>query len=201
MADRGVDDRRASLARGGCQHAHAHVVHTPVHHLERILFAICGVRDDRPREPSFGSLTRCYSRRAGRPRAASSNPRRTLPDEEPIAPAVTEDPEHIWNAVQQQLRQAVPPDMYDIWLAPLRVLDLEGDLLLLEAPRELRAWVAERFARVLQASAAAVLGPQITVDVRAGSASARPKRTAAQARARETTSDREPETTGLSPKF
>src|SRR5215218_5000318 len=201
MADRGVDDRRASLARAGCLHAHAHAMHMHVRGRERVLFAICDVLADCPAEPSFGSLTRCYSRRAGRPRAASSNPRRTLPDEEPTAPAVTtEDPEHIWNAVQQQLRQAVPADMYDIWLAPLRVLDLEGDLLLLEAPAELRAWVAERFARVLQASAAAVLGPQITVDVRPASTSAKPKRTAAQARARETTSDREPETTGLSPK-
>jgi chromosomal replication initiator protein len=150
-------------------------------------------------------MTRCYSRPAGRPRAASSNPRRTLPDEEPTAPAVTtEDPEHIWNAVQQQLREAVPADMYDIWLAPLRVLDLEGDLLLLEAPRELRAWIAERFARVLQASAAAVLGPQITVDVRAASTSAKPRRTAAEARARERAPDsgpREPEPHGLNPKY
>jgi chromosomal replication initiator protein len=174
----------------------------PVHGPERVLFAICDVLAHRPPEPPFGPVTRCYSRPAGRPRAASSNPRRTLPDEEPTAPAVTtEDPEHIWNAVRQQLRQAVPPDMYDIWLAPLRVLDLDGDRLLLEAPHELRAWVADRFARVLQASAAAVLGPQITVDVRAASSSARPKRTAAEARARERPPDSEPEPTGLNPKF
>ena len=148
-------------------------------------------------------MTRCYSRRAGRPRAASSNPRRTLPDEEPTAPAVTtEDPEHIWSAIQRELRQAVPADMYDIWLAPLRVLDLEDDLLLLEAPRELRAWIAERFARVLQASAAAILGEQITVDVRAASDSARPKRTAAEARARASrATEPEPEPHGLNPKF
>jgi chromosomal replication initiator protein len=114
----------------------------------------------------------------------------------------TEDPEHIWNAIQLELRQAVPADMYDIWLAPLRVLDLEGDRLLLEAPRELRAWVAERFARVLQASAAAVLGPQIAVDVRAASAASaasKPKRTAAEARARDTAYTPEPH--GLNPKF
>ena len=110
----------------------------------------------------------------------------------------TEDPDHIWNAVQHELRQAVPADMYDIWLAPLRVLDLEGDRLLLEAPRELRAWVADRFARVLQTSAAAILGPQITVDVRAASTSTRPKRTAAEARVRHTAPDRE---AGLNPKF
>jgi len=115
----------------------------------------------------------------------------------------TEDPEHIWNAIQQELRQAVPADMYDIWLAPLRVLDLEGDLLLLEAPQELRAWVADRFARVLQASAAAVLGEHITVDVRAASTSTRPKRTAAAARARDRVTEPGPEADphGLNPKF
>ena len=74
---------------------------------------------------------------------------------------MTEDPEHIWNAIQDELRQAVPADMYDVWLAPLRALGLEGDVLVVEAPLELRAWVAERFARVLQASAAAVLGPEV----------------------------------------
>jgi chromosomal replication initiator protein len=81
---------------------------------------------------------------------------------------VTDDPDHIWSAVQDELRQAVPAGMYDIWLAPLRVVAIEGDVLVLEAPRELRAWIAERFARVLQASAAAVLGPRISVDVRSG---------------------------------
>ena len=74
---------------------------------------------------------------------------------------MTEDPEHIWSAIQDELRQAVPADMYDVWLAPLRALGLEGDVLVVEAPLELRAWVAERFARVLQASAAAVLGPEV----------------------------------------
>ncbi|HEX3279219.1 MAG TPA: DnaA/Hda family protein, partial [Thermoleophilaceae bacterium] len=81
---------------------------------------------------------------------------------------MTEDPEHIWSAIQDELRQAVPADMYDVWLAPLRALGLEGDVLVVEAPLELRTWVAERFARVLQASAAAVLGPEVTVDVRSG---------------------------------
>jgi chromosomal replication initiator protein len=86
---------------------------------------------------------------------------------------VTEDPEHIWSAIQDELRQAVPADTYDVWLAPLRALGLEGDVLVVEAPVELRTWVAERFARVLQASAAAVLGPEVTVDVRSGAAAKR----------------------------
>jgi chromosomal replication initiator protein len=86
---------------------------------------------------------------------------------------VTEDPEHIWSAVQDELRQAVPADTYDVWLAPLRALGLEGDVLVVEAPVELRTWVAERFARVLQSSVAAVLGPEVIVDVRSGAAAKR----------------------------
>jgi len=56
--------------------------------------------------------------------------------------------------------------MYEIWLAPLQPLRIDGAEVELEVPPELRAWVAERFARVLQASAAAVLGPEAVVRVR-----------------------------------
>jgi chromosomal replication initiator protein len=93
---------------------------------------------------------------------------------------VTDDLDHIWTAVQHELRQAVPADMYDVWLAPVRAVALEQDVLVVEAPKELRAWVAERFARVLQTSTAAVLGPEVTVDVRS-SASAAPARGRARA--------------------
>src|SRR5690242_20572923 len=121
------------------------------HRPRTVLFAICDVRLNVPRRPRVGPATRCYSRRAGRPPGALLPILcRTLPLEEPTAPAVTDDPDHIWNAVQDELRQTVPADIYDIWLAPLRIVAVEGDVLVLEAPRELRAWVAERFARVLQ---------------------------------------------------
>ena len=81
---------------------------------------------------------------------------------------MTDDADHIWNAVKDELRQAVPADTYDIWLAPLRLVAIEDDVVLIEAPRELRAWVAEHYAGVLQASVAAVLGPRATVDLRVG---------------------------------
>jgi len=66
--------------------------------------------------------------------------------------------------------------MYEIWLAPLRLVEIAGDQVVVEAPRELRAWVAERFARVLQASAIAVLGASAVVRVRAGDEGPRPRR-------------------------
>ncbi len=111
----------------------------------------------------------------------------------------TEDPEHIWNAVQEHLHQAVPPDTYDIWLAPLRATEHDGEVLVLEAPAELCAWVADRFARVLQASAAAVLGPHVTIDVRSADTPAKARRSAAQARAE--AHDRDTPGHDLNPKF
>ena len=86
---------------------------------------------------------------------------------------MTEDPDHIWSAIQDELRQAVPADKYDLWLAPLRAAGLEGDVLVVESPRELRAFVAERFARCCRPRVAAVLGPQATVEVRAQTSTAR----------------------------
>jgi chromosomal replication initiator protein len=72
-------------------------------------------------------------------------------------------------------------------------------VLVLEAPRELRAWVADRFARVLQVSAAAVLGPQITVDVRASAPGRGVAHEQTHARARE--QETHVPGDGLNPKF
>jgi chromosomal replication initiator protein len=109
---------------------------------------------------------------------------------------VTEDPEHIWGAVQDELRQTVPADIYDIWLAPLRAVAVEGDVLIVEAPHEVRAWVAERFARVLQVGAAAVLGPQVTVDVRGAASHDRGRHSSGRATRAPALPD-----DGLNPKF
>jgi chromosomal replication initiator protein len=78
---------------------------------------------------------------------------------------VNPDPAHIWPAIQSELRRAVPEHTYDLWLAPLRPVALDADTLLVEAPAGLRSRVAERFGRVLQSCAGAVLGPQARVEV------------------------------------
>jgi chromosomal replication initiator protein len=59
----------------------------------------------------------------------------------------------------------VPDSTFAIWLAPLEPRALAGETLVLAAPDEIRSWVADRFARVLQTCAAAVLGPEVVVDV------------------------------------
>jgi len=82
-----------------------------------------------------------------------------------LLPLTPDTADSTWKRISADLREAVGASMFDIWLAPLRVARLDEQELLLEAPEDTRAWVAERFGRVLQACAAAVLGPQVTVDV------------------------------------
>ncbi len=82
-----------------------------------------------------------------------------------LLPLTPDTADSTWKRIAADLREAVGPSMFDIWLAPLRVARLDEEELLLEAPQDTRAWVAERFGRVLQASAAAVLGPQVIVSV------------------------------------
>jgi chromosomal replication initiator protein len=79
-----------------------------------------------------------------------------------------DDPDHTWRRIESELRQTVSTDMYEIWLAPLRPIEVRGREVVVEAPRELHTWIAERFARVLQASAVAVLGPGAAIHVRPG---------------------------------
>jgi chromosomal replication initiator protein len=78
---------------------------------------------------------------------------------------VTQDLTHIWPSIQSELRRAVPEHTYELWLAPLAAAAIDGDTLILEAPAKLRPRVADRFGRVLQSCAAAVLGPGVVVDI------------------------------------
>ena len=73
--------------------------------------------------------------------------------------------EQIWLRVQSRLETAVDDSTYRVWLAPLRPREVAGGTLIVEAPVRSCAWVRERFGRLLQISAAEVLGPETTVDV------------------------------------
>jgi chromosomal replication initiator protein len=73
--------------------------------------------------------------------------------------------EEIWPEIQAELRKAVDPSAYDLWLGQVAPVSLEGALLVLSAPDQKRGWVADRFLRVLQAAGAAVLGPETTVEI------------------------------------
>jgi chromosomal replication initiator protein len=78
---------------------------------------------------------------------------------------VSPDPAHIWPAIQSELKRAVPEHTYELWLAPLQAVALDGDTVVVEAPEGMRSRIADRFGRVLQSCAAAVLGPQAGVAV------------------------------------
>ncbi len=70
-----------------------------------------------------------------------------------------------WSAITAELHRAVDDSAYGIWLEPLVPVALDGGVLTLAAPDEARGWVADRFARVLQASTATVLGPAVAVEI------------------------------------
>ena len=95
------------------------------------------------------------------PSAASPHP---LPKES-NTPAVSPQLARDWTLICSQMREQVPDSTFEIWLAPLRPRALVGDELVVAAPDEIRSWVADRYACVLQTCAAAVLGAQTTVDV------------------------------------
>jgi len=73
--------------------------------------------------------------------------------------------EHIWSQVTAELSASIDEPVYRIWLEPLRAVELDGERLTIEAPSQTHAWVRERFGRVLQTTAAAVLGPDVRLDI------------------------------------
>jgi chromosomal replication initiator protein len=84
---------------------------------------------------------------------------------ESLTPAATPQLAHDWALIRAELRTAVADSTFEIWLAPLRPRALVGDRLVLAAPDEIRSWVADRFVCVIQSCAAAILGPQTSVDI------------------------------------
>jgi chromosomal replication initiator protein len=76
-----------------------------------------------------------------------------------------EELEQIWSQVQAALRRTLPTSTYSVWLEPLQPRELSGRALVVVAPVEIRAWVADRFKPLLDRCAAAVLGDDINVEV------------------------------------
>lgn len=68
------------------------------------------------------------------------------------------EPLPAWRTIQTELRMLVGESTYEIWLAPLSFKAWDGELLVLEAPSSTRAWVSDRFARILERCAKQVLG-------------------------------------------
>jgi chromosomal replication initiator protein len=81
---------------------------------------------------------------------------------------VSAELEHIWRRVQAELALAVDESTYRIWLEPLRAHSLLDERLSIEAPEHACGWIRGRFGRLLDASVALVLGPDVVVELVAG---------------------------------
>ena len=79
--------------------------------------------------------------------------------------AVGTELEHIWARVQAEIGRAVPDSTYRIWLEPLHARELLDGRLLVEAPPHTCAWICERFGRLLQASAALIVGADTFIEI------------------------------------
>ena len=77
-----------------------------------------------------------------------------------------------WSRVVVHLRREVPAGRPQRLLDTLEPRELDGATLVVSAPDPHRSYIADRFGRVLQASVAAVLGPEVTVEVIARSRAA-----------------------------
>jgi chromosomal replication initiator protein len=100
----------------------------------------------------------------------------TFSRKEQVIAAVSAELEHIWSQVRAELSATIDEPIYRIWLEPLRAVDLTSDSLTIEAPQQTHRWVRERFGRALQTSVAAVLGPDLTVDIVGSRVDRRPER-------------------------
>ena len=71
----------------------------------------------------------------------------------------------MWMQVQAELALAVDETTYRVWLEPLRARELHGERLLVEAPPQACGWIRDRFGRVLQRSAARVIGAETVIEL------------------------------------
>jgi chromosomal replication initiator protein len=78
---------------------------------------------------------------------------------------VTDELAHSWQRIRAELRTAVTDDTWEHYLAALDARRLDGSTLVVSAPDASRAWVSERFSRVLQAGAQRVLGQDVAVQL------------------------------------
>jgi chromosomal replication initiator protein len=58
----------------------------------------------------------------------------------------------IWERVREELRGALPPSTFELWIDPLRATSIQRSTLYVEAPASTRAWVERRYVGLLQAA-------------------------------------------------
>ena len=90
------------------------------------------------------------------------------------------EPSDAWRNVCAELRRTLGDSTFEIWIAPLEPVALEGGRLLLKAPVGTQAWIAKRFGPVLERCTKAALGGAANVVIET-TATARPAQSPAAA--------------------
>jgi chromosomal replication initiator protein len=70
-----------------------------------------------------------------------------------------------WRLIRDELRRAVPDSTWHQWFEPLRGRDSGEGTVLVEAPADLRPWVAKRYGRLLEDCATRALGRKVKIAV------------------------------------
>ena len=73
--------------------------------------------------------------------------------------------EHIWSRVQAELAVAVDESTYRIWLEALRARDSLEETPARRSPAQACGWIRDRFGVLLQSCAAAVVGPDVVLEL------------------------------------
>jgi chromosomal replication initiator protein len=87
----------------------------------------------------------------------------------------------VWHRIRGELRRAVSDSTWHIWLEQVNARALDGTTLVVEAPADARAWVQNRYGRLLQACAVTALGPNAHVEIAGREAAAGGERAPAPA--------------------
>ncbi len=68
------------------------------------------------------------------------------------------EPDAAWREIRGELRSAVGDSTFELWLDALQLDSCQGTTLTLQAPSSTQAWVAKRFAGVIESCARSVVG-------------------------------------------
>jgi chromosomal replication initiation ATPase DnaA len=74
-----------------------------------------------------------------------------------------DDLAHSWRRIRTELRTAISDANWHLYVDALDARRLDGSTLVVAAPDVSRAWVAERYSRLLQAAAQRVLGRDVAI--------------------------------------
>jgi chromosomal replication initiator protein len=80
--------------------------------------------------------------------------------------------EHIWSAAQQQLRSILSADIYNLWFAPLRLQEINGENAVVEVSNDFcEVWLKENYLSLLEDVLATATGSRLLVKFQVNSPS------------------------------